>query len=386
MAGKILDWGGLTLWVAGFCAILILSSLAPDNRSVVPAYRLAAEMFAAGKPLYNLDLAMGYLYPPAFAALFMPFAKLGPVAGDLLWRLLGFAVLTYAAVRQVARLDPGNRVWMLSYGLFLAVPVAAGALRNGQATVLLTGACWLLVLSALEGRRAETLLWATLALIAKPTAIVVLLLTGALRPKLIPTLLLSVLLLLLLPYAFAPAGYVNQLYGDFSKLMTSMSFDRSKAFEPADFTAPFAAMGVPLSENLATGIRIVAAFATLWLVVWYDRNLDRQFSGLAVFLAAAFYMCIFNPRVEHNTFIMLALPAGVAIAVMWENGSRGALHAVLAILLFLSGLTGLFEQVHDLIRLWFRPIIMTVITLPLLWWFRASSRSQSRLSRLDTHA
>ena len=270
------DWGGLALWVGGFAAILIVAGMAPDHRSVMPSYRMASEMFLSGKQLYDLDIAMGYLYSPAFATLYVPFMKLGPVVGDSLWRVLNFAVLTYAVWRQVRTIDPANRLWMLSYALFLAVPITAGALRNGQATVLLTGACWLLLLSALEGRRAETFLWATVAVIAKPTAIIVFLLVGALRLRLIPVLVLALLSVLALPYAFAPADYVNQLYRDFAMLMTSMSVDKSIAFETVDFTAPLAALGMPISTQAATLVRIVVALPTLLLVLWYDRNLDRR--------------------------------------------------------------------------------------------------------------
>jgi Glycosyltransferase family 87 len=253
------DWGGLALWLGGFAAILIISGMAPDHRSVMRSYRTASELFLDGKPLYNLDIAMGYLYSPAFAVLYVPFTKLGPVVGDGLWRIVGFAVLTYAAWRQVRTIDPANRLWMLSYALFLAVPITAGALRNGQATILLAGACWLLVLSALEGRRVETFLWATVAVIAKPTAIIVLLLVGALRLRLIPVLLALLLFVLAIPYAFAPADYVTQLYRDFATLMTSMSVDKAVVFETADFTAPFTALGMPISSEAATLVRIAVA-------------------------------------------------------------------------------------------------------------------------------
>ena len=103
-----------------------------------------------------------------------------------MWHVIGFAVLSFAAMRQVRKLGGQELTWLLSFGLFLALPMALGAIRNGQATILLTGACWLLTLSALEGRRAETFFWASLAVIAKPTAIIMLLLAGALRPRLIP--------------------------------------------------------------------------------------------------------------------------------------------------------------------------------------------------------
>lgn len=380
------DWGGLALWVGGFIVILVMAGMAPDHRSVMRSYRIASDMFLAGKPLYDLDIAMGYLYSPAFAALYVPFMKLGPVIGDSLWRILGFGVLTYAVWRQVRTINPENRLWMLSYALFLAVPITAGALRNGQATILLTGACWLLVLSALEDRRAETFLWATVAVIAKPTAIIVFLLVGALRLRLIPILVLSLLLVLALPYAFAPAGYVNQLYRDFATLMTSMSVDKSVAFEMADFTAPFTALGMPISTQAATLIRIAVALPTLLLVLWYDRNLDPRLAGLAVFLTAAFYMSLLNPRVEYNTFALLAMPAGVALAAIWDNEDGGVLRGILAIALFVTGLSGINPHLQDALRLWFRPVAMTAITLPILWWFWSVGQGKFKRAGAQVHA
>lgn len=379
------DWGGLALWVGGFAAILIMAGIAPDHRSVTVSYRFGSDMFLAGKPLYDLDVAMGYLYSPAFAVLYVPFTKLGPVVGDISWRVLNFAVVTYAAWRQVRTIDPKNRLWMLSYALFLAIPITAGALRNGQATILLTGACWLLVLSALEGRRAETFLWATVAIVAKPTAVIVFLLVGALRLRLIPILILSLLFVLVLPYAFAPADYVNQLYRDFATLMTSMSVDKSAVFETADFTAPFAAFGMPISTEVATLVRVLVALPTLLLVLWYGRNLDRRLAGLAIFLAATFYMSLLNPRVEYNTFALLAMPAGMALAIIWEDERGGLLRSVAAIALFVTGLSGINSELQEALRLWFRPLAMTAITLPVLWWFGSVGRGRFKRTGAKVH-
>lgn len=380
------DWGGLALWGGGFAAILIMAGMTPDHRSVMPSYRTASEMFLSGRQLYDLNIAMGYLYSPAFAVLYVPFMKLGPVIGDSLWRILNFAVLTYAVWRQVRIINPENRLWMFSYALFLAVPITAGALRNGQATILLTGACWLLVLSALEGRRAETFLWATLAVVAKPTAIIVFLLVGALRLRLIPVLVLVLFFVLALPYAFAPVDYVNQLYRDFAMLMTSMSLDKSTAFDTADFTAPFTALGMPISTQAATLVRIVVALPTLLLVLWYDRNLDRRFAGLAIFLTAAFYMCLLNPRVEYNTFAVLAMPAGAALAAIWDNEDGGLLRSVAAIALFVTGLSGINSDLQEALRLWFRPVAMTAITLPILWWFWSVAHGRFKRAGVQAYA
>lgn len=373
MSKPVFDRLGLGLWIGAFLVVLVLVLLAPDTRSVLSAYRYGSQEFLAGRPLYNIQSEMGYLYAPAFATLYVPLFKLGPHLGGVVWHVIGFAVLTFAAMRQVRKLGGGELPWLLSFGLFLALPMALGAIRNGQATILLTGACWLLTLSALEGRRAETFFWASVAIIAKPTAIIMLLLVGALRLRLIPVLVLAVLFVLALPYAFAPASYLNDQYRVFGQMLTSMAVDNTSHFVPTDFTAPFTKMGLPLPEFGATIVRVVMALFTLSAVVWFDRKLERGTAGLAIFLTATFYMCVFNPRVEPNTYAMIAVPAGLAIALLWRGERGGVLASVLAVTLFLTGLTGVERHIQDLTYPWFRPITVTVVAGFLIWWFWAKA-------------
>ena len=372
----VFDRLGFGLWIGAFLVVLALVLWSPDTRTVLLAYRFGSENLLAGRPLYDLQSEMGYLYAPAFAALYVPLLKLGPHLGGLVWHVLGFAVLTFAAMRQVRKLGGQELTWLLSFGLFLALPIALGAIRNGQSTILLTGACWLLTLSALEGRRAETFFWASLAIIAKPTAIIMLLLAGALRPRQIPVLVLAVLFVLALPYAFAPAGYLNDQYRDFAGMLTSMAVDKTTHFVAADFTAPFATAGMPIAESGATVVRFVVGLLTLSIVLWFDRKLERGTAGLAIFLTAAFYMCVFNPRVEPNTYAMIAVPAGLAIALLWREERGGVLASVLSTALFLTGLSGVEQHVHDILYPWFRPIAVAFIACSLIWWFWAKAREK----------
>ncbi|UCI21120.1 DUF2029 domain-containing protein [Mesorhizobium sp. B2-1-8] len=373
----VFDRLGLGMWVGAFLVVLGLVLWSPYTRTVMQAYGYGSEAFLSGQPLYNLQSEMGYLYAPAFAALYIPVLKLGPYLGGVVWHAVGFAALTFAAMRQVRKLGGEELPWLLSFGLFLALPMALGAVRNGQATILLTGACWLLTLSALEGRRAETFFWASVAIIAKPTAIIMLLLVGALRLRLIPVLALAVLFVLAIPYAFAPAGYVNEQYGDFARMLTSMAVDKSGRFVPSDFTAPFTSVGVPMPEFAATIVRVVVALLTLSIVLWFDRKLRPGMAGLAIFLTAAFYMCVFNPRVEPNTYAMIAVPAGLAIAILWREERGGVLASVLSTVLFLTGLTGVERHMHDFFYPWFRPLAVTFIACSLIWWFWAKARQKT---------
>ncbi|NUS21486.1 MAG: DUF2029 domain-containing protein [Mesorhizobium sp.] len=372
----VFDRLGFWLWVGSFLVVLGLALWSPNARSVVHIYRHGSEAFLDRQPLYHVEVAMGYLYAPAFAVLYVPLLKLGPHLGNILWHILGFSVLTFAAMRQVRRLGCQEQTWLLSFGLFLALPVALAALRNGQATILLAGACWLLTLSTLEGRRAETFFWATLAVIAKPTAIIMLLLAGALRPRLIPVLALAVLFALAIPYGFASPDYVNAQYHDFFRMLTSMTVDPTGPFIPADFTAPFTRFGIPLPESMVTIVRVVAGLLTLWLVLQFDRRLDPDIGGLAIFLIAAFYMCVFNPRVEQNTYAMVAVPAGLSIALLWQAKGAGTMRWFLATLLFVTGLTSVDPRLHDLFQLWFRPISISIIAGVLIGWFWTQGRQK----------
>lgn len=372
----VFDRLGFWLWVGSFLVVLGLVLWSPNPRSVVPIYRHGSEAFLSRQPLYQVEVAMGYLYAPAFAVLYVPLLKLGPSISNFLWHALGFGVLTFAAMRQARKVGGPEQTWLLSFGLFLALPVSLAALRNGQATILLAGACWFLTMSALEGRRAESFFWASLAIIAKPTAIIMLLLAGALRPRLIPVLALAVLVVLAIPYGVAPTGYTNAQYQDFFRMLTSMAVDPTGPFVAADFTAPFARLGITLPEFDATIVRVVAGLLTLWVVLQFDRRLDPNAGGLAIFLTAAFYMCVFNPRVEQNTYAMVAVPAGLCIALLWREKGAGATRWLLAALLFVTGLTSVDGRLHDLFHPWFWPIGISIIACVLICWFWTRGRQK----------
>ncbi|TIU42928.1 MAG: hypothetical protein E5W31_04830 [Mesorhizobium sp.] len=128
---------------------------------------------------------------------------------------------------------------------------------------------------------------------------------------------------------------------------------------------------------MATIVRVVAGLLTLWLVLQFDRRLDSNLGGLAIFLAAAFYMCVFNPRVEQNTYAMAAVPAGLSIALLWREKGAGAVRWFLATLLFVTGLTSVDLRLHDLFHLWFRPLSVSIIACVLIGWLWTRGRQKA---------
>lgn len=375
---------GLVLWLLSITTALAIAALKPQIHSVLPAYEFGAAMFSSERPLYDLNTAMGYVYAPAFAVLYAPFAALGSHVGGILWRLLGVCALTVAMIKQARVIDKSNAMALASTAFFLAIPMSLGAIRNGQATVLFTAACWMLILSARDNCRAATVAWALVALVAKPTAIVVILLTGAIRPRLIPFLVFAIALAFAIPYAFASIEYVNEQHLEFFRLLTSMSANSSGTFEAADFTAPFTALNISLSANVTITLRAVAAGVVLLTSLWLDHRGDRQLRSFVIFLLAAYYMTVFNPRVESNTYLTLVVPTALAISLMKIRCENWRVPLVPGAAIFLCGWTGVSHNLHSALNPWFKPAAMSLIALPICHWLIRQSTEPSSSSLSDT--
>lgn len=385
--GRWFDAIGTVLWFVFGLSVVVLVALEGARRSVLPAYRLGSERFFAGSPLYDVDIAMGYLYPPGFAALTAPFWSLGVPFDEVIWRILGFAVLTFALFRQTLALGGEKRLWTFSVAAFFAIPLCAGAMRNGQTTIILAGACWLMLLAARENRAAPLFVWTIIAAFAKPTAIVVILLVAAMRPRFIPILLLAVAIVFLIPFGFAPPAYVLQQTGDFLTLLTAMSAGVEKVFVAADFTAPLIQFGFEPSKEGVLAIRLVAALGVLVAVL----AIDRRWRGpaaqgtLAIVVIAFFYMTVFNPRVEHNTYALIALPFALVFARMIARG-RYRVGWALAVVLMMAGMTGVHRSIMNLTEFWFAPVIATILFAVLVVIEIVDGRGTGRRTEDALHA
>ncbi|TIW00228.1 MAG: hypothetical protein E5V74_15585 [Mesorhizobium sp.] len=117
----------------------------------------------------------------------------------------------------------------------------------------------------------------------------------------------------------------------------------------------------------------------------FDRGLDSNVSGLAIFLTAAFYMCVFNPRVEQNTYAMVAVPAGLSIALLWREKGAVITRWLLAALLFVTGLTSVDTRLHDLFHLWFWPLSISVIACVLIGWLWTQDRQKAPAAGAVAH-
>lgn len=322
-----------TLWVV-VAAVLVAGTLPlPGTRqSVLNAYAAGAQRWQSGQPLYDETSSHGFLYLPAFAVLYAPFAALPYDAGGALWRLTNLALLG-VGVHLFARAVGGPRRHLFAAVLSaVALGVSWSSARHGQSTLAMAGAVLAAAGALAERRPGAAAAWCAIGLALKPLGLVPLLLVGAAYPATRLRLLLGVALVLGLPFLTqAPAYAAEQLHG-FVRMLTRAGSPADRERFPDLFRA-LASTGVTVPEGVALALRAVAGVGALAAFVAVRRRANAPVSALWLYLLTACYLLWFNPRTEHNTFSLAgpALGAFAAWAVLQGRRGWAALHGVLAL-------------------------------------------------------
>lgn len=368
------------------CAVIGQTLINPEAHTVTGVYRLAAETFLRAGKLYPSGSQVdGFLYLPGFAVLYLPFDLVGARIGDVLWKATGLALLTYAAWSNCRELDRALRVHVLSLALLISIPLLSGSVLNGQTNMHMAGACWLAILSAFRRQPVTVVLWVCVAVLAKPLAIVTVLLIAGLRPGAIPALTIGIACAIALPFVVADPKYVMNLYEDYWQLLVTMSSDRAIA---SSLPAFIVRSNWPIGSQDVLVIRCVAAVVTWLLALTLFLRLRPNAAALAVIIFAASYMCLFNPRAEDVTYSIIALPCAVVIATHYYDGQSRMLWIALAAILMAMGCNGIFGEIYALTKFWYRPactvllLMLVGITLAQIHW-GTSRRSLVALDRAE---
>jgi len=357
-------WG---CWLTFIVVVSIIVVVKGGDRSVVWYYHAASASWWAGQDLYSGQVD-SFNYLPAFAVLFTPFHLMGPLLAGLLWRWLSFAALTVGFWRLTRMISPDKAPLVLGIMLVLAIPGAAGMIRNGQATTIMTALMIHTVADMAEERWSRASLWLGLAVALKPLAIVLVLLSGALYRPMLWRLSAAVAVVLLLPFLAAGPGYVLAQY---RAMGAQYGIAYGAAVGPwSELGMMMVKFGLPLPPAAMTALRLAAALATLGLA-WLAR--ERHNERLAAFYLLALCLCylmLFNPANEENTYGALAGVVAASAAVALVRHRPAWIAACLVILCFALGSDGYGSLIFQATRLWFKPFVCIVFLgflLPQLW-------------------
>jgi alpha-1,2-mannosyltransferase len=358
-----LAWLGLAVWLVFNLLVLILTWRDPHNHSVLGNYRFAASGWWAGADIYGTSID-GFLYLPSFAVLYTPFWLLGDHWGDVLWHIVSASVLTWAVWRGVRLCLPDRHFIAFGQILPLILLCATAALRNGQATTLLVALMLLATVAIGEQRWRRAAVLLALAFAVKPLGIVLVLLTGALYPRLRLPLLLGIVLALALPLIHPDPAAALHVYGiGFDKLVASSLPTRQTW---SDLTGLLDKLGLALPTAALTAIRAVAALLTLWVAHLATRRQDRRLAALDLFALSVCYLMLMNPRTEENTYIMFSVVLALFAAIFRWSAIGALRNWLLIAFALLLGCHNYGNWIFRLTEYWLKPLVCLAF-LPILF-------------------
>ena len=323
--------------------------------------------------LYTEGIA-GFLYLPQSVWLFTPFAYLPFQLDHVLWRLFGLALLAIGLRRVLcaARPDRVQALWFVA--TLLVLPCAFSASNTGQSNVHLAGFLLLACADMQEERFRRASLWLWLAMLAKPVALVPILLCGALQPQMRKSLALGALAFALLPYLHPDWGFVTTQYGLAFEKLRAAGDPGEKVY--ANLVWLVQSLGVSVPKAVRTALQLGLALATLWVCARaYRRGGARQGAWFLMAFAAS-YMMLLSPRTETNTYVVLvpfvACVAAIALLVLER---RGAFLGFSALCLLLAS-----DNFGRAFHGWTSPWLKPVVALLFAGWLVGQVR---RLPRTD---
>ena len=372
LRGRKAAWA---LWALVLLAFTGVTIARPGMRSVTSVYREASSAWLSGKDMYpQHDGAMNYL--PQFAILFSPFASAPQRVGDTLWRFLqlGVYVSSIRRLAEAAQSGPRDLFFPIS---ILALPAALGSAMNGQSNMLLAGAMTHASVEVIRGRRWAVAAWLILGLVAKPIAIVMILLLSISNPVMIPWFLGGMALVAAAPLLFDSWPSVAGQYTSWYRQLLVVAPSQEHRFD--DISGLLRTLDVHLPIKVTYHLRLLAAGLTpaLWLV-WARRLRQPDYAFALLGLSAA-YLMLFNPRTESNSYVVLSPAIAVMAArlLLVEGRRVGWLLVGLAVAL---GNASYGDPIWPLTKLWLKPMValtfMGLLIYEVARWRRASEAAR----------
>lgn len=296
-------WAGVFLWTLVMLIISILVARKPWSSTVTTFYHLAGHHWFSRENLYGGGhLSMNYL--PQFAIVFSAFRTLHSPGGDIAWRLCAAALLATGIWRFIKQLFPNHAPRLFFWATFFMLPLSIAALRNGQSNALLGGLMLHAAASIAAKKWGSAAGFIILSVVAKPVAVVLLLLAPVFYKKLRLPTLAALAVLAVFPFLFAKPDYVVSQYRAFWGNLQECS--AVTEYDYADITGILWAFHIQLPPIVSQIVRISAGALTLALWLWGAYRLREPLRALWLLALATGYLMLFNPMNESNSYVIIA--------------------------------------------------------------------------------
>ena len=320
-------WGGWAGWVA-FCVIALAGTAPRRFDSTFTVYLVAAKRLLAHGPLYELQSLGGYFYLPLSLLVYAPFTAIDPSLAAAFWMAAFAAVFTWGCYLLMLGLLPNGAgdlkaAWLAGVVLLINVPAAWFNFKGVQSQTMMTGAMLISTVAIMRAQWLWASFWLFVALVFKPLAIVMMLLCGALCPRMRLPLLVALAAAVALPFAFYGPDYLIPQYRDFAiKLWLTAAAPPAEWPFRADISTLLEALGIAMTPQGSLALRVIAGLGALYLA-WRVREARKLRSfGFALMILSACYINLFSPRNEYLSFLLLT-PSLAALAFLVLTRDQG---------------------------------------------------------------
>ncbi|MCQ3942518.1 MAG: hypothetical protein DPW22_04795 [Alphaproteobacteria bacterium] len=360
-------WIGWAAWIV-FCISILVQTGPRRFGSTFGVYLDFASRYWSMQPLYDATTLDGFNYWPASLLLYVPVLKLDPtLAGMIVIAIFG-ALFTYACYRIVDAVMPQDARPISAFDvtgllLLINIPAAWFNFKYIQAQTPMTAAM-LLGATAMIGRRFRpAALWIFFAAVAKPLAVVMLLLCAALQPRMRWWLAGGLVFGLLLPFVFVDPAYLSDQYKVWVAKLTHMAnvWPNNWPFQ-ADFQTMLDSAGIVVAPQVATGVRVVAALGTLALASRLTGTGNRLVFPLGVLLLSGCYITLFGPRNEFTSFLVVTPTMTLLALLLFGRNLADPRGWGLIFAVMILGFAWEFHYGR-----WVKPLVITLTYVWMVW-------------------
>lgn len=390
----------LIVILVGF-SMVYRAAWGPIDRTDFTVFKAAGQALLDGSSIYEAKNSRGwyYVYPPPFAILMMPFAKMSVALGALIWYLLEVTSLYFASKMIISLIKPltispinNNRHFFLyALSISLALPVMVSGAMRGQTSAFVI----LLIVASFYfcTKQRHLLSGATLAAAALVKVIPITLLIYFIVKRqwkvLQATIFAIIILGVALPSTIIGWNNTKQLYVEWvnvvikpamhtdeaathaSKLYDELRIEKSRN---QSLQSLMVTIGMP---NKAAGLAARLAGAIMLLtMLWLSIKPLNAKGDLALMAAYIAWYLVIPPISQNHYFGIIFFPIAVILFSLNSCSTKKAFNLLIAFVIT-AALAIILASIREVSL--YRP--MTLFTL-LMWLMLISIIKRSKSDNL----
>jgi len=355
-------------WLLFTCIICVMVISSDHSRTVSLVYWLAGKSWLFQQPLYT----GGYIYPPQSAIFYIPLSILPFSLSEVIWRILSLGVFAYGLYQfsiLTQAYDTSTQSKSLGFHFLImtlvTLLVSFSSARNGQMHLLTTGIMMLAVAEIPAQKWTKVAILMLLAFTLKPTALVLLLLIGALYRPIAWRLIIGFIIFLIFPFLTQSPHYVFSQYELFLKIL-QVRHDAGVKEEFAQLFGMLMQAGWVFSAEIQTLIRGICAVVVLGLCYLIKKRASIIASAIWLFVLSMCYLMLLNPATEGNDYIMLAPAIGFVMCYAASHKNYFLVGFLTFLLVIFHGSYYIAKALTPGHKVWIDPFIGCVFSVIVL--------------------